>query len=35
VIHGRIVGLQARVAVTFRRAGQPDLAIEFVVDTGF
>jgi clan AA aspartic protease len=29
------VGLQARVEVTFRPAGQPGLAIEFVVDTGF
>jgi clan AA aspartic protease len=35
VIHGRVVGLQARVDVTFRRIGQPGIAIEFVVDTGF
>jgi clan AA aspartic protease len=35
VIHRRVVGLQAHVDVTLRRAGQPGLAIEFVVDTGF
>lgn len=35
MIYGRIVGLQARVDVTFVRAGQPNIAIEFVLDTGF
>jgi hypothetical protein len=35
MIHGRVVGLPARVDVAFRRAGQPSLAIEFVVDPGF
>lgn len=32
---GQVVGLQARVNVTFRLPNQPDMAIEFVVDTGF
>jgi clan AA aspartic protease len=35
VIHGYVVGLQPCVNVTFRRVGQPDITIEFVVDTGF
>jgi clan AA aspartic protease len=35
VIQGRVVGLEARVNVTFRLPGQPGIAIEFVVDTGF
>jgi clan AA aspartic protease len=35
VIHGRVSGLQARASIPFRRSGQPDVAIEFVVDTGF
>lgn len=35
MIIGKVVGLQARVEVTFHTAGQPGLAIEFVVDTGF
>jgi clan AA aspartic protease len=32
---GRVENLQAVVPVTFRLPGQPDLSIEFVVDTGF
>jgi clan AA aspartic protease len=35
VISGQVVGLQARVEVIFRRLGQPNIGIEFVVDTGF
>lgn len=35
MIRGRVVGLEARVNVTFRLPGQPGLAIEFIVDTGF
>jgi len=35
VIGGTGVGLQARVGVSFRVSGQPDLILEFVVDTGF
>lgn len=32
---GRVLGLQAQVPVTFCLTVQPDLQIEFVVDTGF
>lgn len=32
---GSVAGRQPRVEVAFRLAGQPDLQIEFVVDTGF
>lgn len=32
---GRVENLHALVPVTFRLPGQPDLNIEFVVDTGF
>ncbi len=32
---GRVANLRALMPVTFRLAGQPDLAIEFVIDTGF
>ena len=35
MIHGRVSGLQARANIPFRRAPQPDVVIEFVVDTGF
>lgn len=35
MITGTVVGLQAQVSVTLRLPGQPDIAIEFVVDTGF
>jgi clan AA aspartic protease len=35
LIHGNVAGLQARVGVVFRLRNQPDLTIEFVVDTGF
>jgi clan AA aspartic protease len=35
VITGTVIGLQARVDVLFRLRNQPDLRIEFVVDTGF
>ncbi len=32
---GHVSSLHALVPITFRRSGQPDLALEFVVDTGF
>lgn len=32
---GRVAGHQARLGVVFRLPRQPDLEIEFVVDTGF
>ena len=32
---GTVYNRQLLVSVTFRRAGQPDISIEFVVDTGF
>jgi clan AA aspartic protease len=32
---GRVVGYQARLGVVFRLPRQPDLEIEFVIDTGF
>jgi clan AA aspartic protease len=35
VIQGTVVGLQLLVGVVFRLPHQPDLRIEFVVDTGF
>jgi clan AA aspartic protease len=35
VIQGRVVGFEARVNVSLRLPGQPGIAIEFVVDTGF
>ncbi|UFP93622.1 clan AA aspartic protease [Gloeobacter morelensis] len=35
MIHGHVVGLQMRVNVPFRLPAQPDVAIEFVIDTGF
>lgn len=35
MIQGSVYGLQPRIDVTFRLAGQPDLSIECVVDTGF
>lgn len=35
MIAGRVDGLQPRVNVAFRVAGQPDLLVECVVDTGF
>jgi clan AA aspartic protease len=34
-MRGTVVGLQARIEVTFRFASRPDLQIEFVLDTGF
>ena len=33
--HGKVVNMQAEVDVVFRRRGQPDLRLPFVVDTGF
>jgi clan AA aspartic protease len=33
--HGVVVELQAQIEVVFRLPTQPDLTIEFVVDTGF
>jgi clan AA aspartic protease len=35
VIHGSVVGLQARMRVLVRSAENSEQAIEFVVDTGF
>lgn len=35
MIHGTVVGLQARIAVIFRLPGRSDVEIECVVDTGF
>jgi clan AA aspartic protease len=35
VIHGTVIGLQARVSIVLRLPGQPDVEIECVVDTGF
>jgi len=32
---GRVVGHQARLGVAFRLRGQPDLEIQFVINTGF
>lgn len=32
---GHVTDLHILVEVTIRRSGQPDIAIEFVVDTGF
>lgn len=35
MIVGNVLGMQARIGVTFRVPHQPDIEIEFVVDTGF
>ena len=35
MIQGSAAALQARIGVIFRIAGQPDIEIECVVDTGF
>lgn len=35
MIRGQVVGHEAQVGVVLRLPGQPDLAITFVVDTGF
>lgn len=35
MITGRVIGLQARLDLVIRVPSQPDLTIEFVVDTGF
>jgi clan AA aspartic protease len=35
LIQGRVVDLQIKVGVRFCLSGQPDIEIEFVVDTGF
>jgi clan AA aspartic protease len=35
MMQGLVTGLQARMGVVFRLPNQPDLTIEFVVDTGF
>ncbi len=35
MISGNVQRMHPLVPVIFRRGGQPDLAIEFVVDTGF
>lgn len=34
-MRGKVVGLQARMDVALRLSNQPDLRIEFVIDTGF
>jgi clan AA aspartic protease len=35
VIHGTVVGLQARITIVLRIEGRSDLEVECVVDTGF
>jgi clan AA aspartic protease len=35
MIQGRVIGLQVCLGIVFRLPGQPDLQIEFVIDTGF
>lgn len=35
MIHGTVVGLQARMGIIVRLEGNPDVEIQFVVDTGF
>lgn len=35
MIHGTVVGLQARIGIIVRLEGNPDVEIQFVVDTGF
>lgn len=35
MIKGRVVGQQARIGVVFLLPGQPNIEIEFVIDTGF
>ena len=35
MITGHVSALHILVSIPFRRIGQPDIAIEFVVDTGF
>jgi clan AA aspartic protease len=35
MMRGRVIGLQARANIAFRLSGRPDVAIEFVIDTGF
>jgi clan AA aspartic protease len=35
MIQGQVHGLQSGVGVVIRLPGQPDLQIEFVIDTGF
>lgn len=35
MIQGRVISLQALIEVMLRRSGQPDMTIEFIVDTGF
>lgn len=35
MIQGLVTGLQAHVGVVFRFTNQPDVEIEFVIDTGF
>jgi clan AA aspartic protease len=34
-MNGTVVGTQPRIGVTFKLAPQPDVQIEFVIDTGF
>jgi clan AA aspartic protease len=35
MIQGRVRGLRLHVEILFRLTGQPDLEIDFVIDTGF
>lgn len=35
MIHGTVVGLQARISITLRLSGRSDVEVECVVDTGF
>jgi len=35
VIHGTVIGLQARISIVLHLSGRSDIEIECVVDTGF
>lgn len=35
MIHGTVVGLQARISITLRLSGRSDVEVECIVDTGF
>ena len=35
MIHGTVVGLQARISVVFRLLGRSDKEFECIIDTGF
>lgn len=35
MIHGTVVGLQARISVIFRLSEHSDVEVEYIIDTGF